>query len=193
MSDESEGMQVCPTCGAALPAGARYCPSCGARIVLEPDAERQSFEDAIADVIDDQSTGSLTDEQPVVEPPAEVAVTTPAERAEEWTAAASEWTSPSTVLTTPEEARRPGQNRVLWIILAIFGFIIFCCCALFFALIAIGSRDTAFQDEVSRLAVAHRGEAAVCAAFTDVERAHARLDGSVRYEIVFLQVASERA
>jgi SAM-dependent methyltransferase len=44
----------------------------------------------------------------------------------------------------------------------------------------------------NQVAIAHSGEAAVRAAFAEVDRAHTRPDGSVRYENVFLWVAGER-
>jgi SAM-dependent methyltransferase len=44
----------------------------------------------------------------------------------------------------------------------------------------------------NQLAIAHSGEAAVRAAFEEVDRAHTRSDGSVRYENVFLVVVGER-
>lgn len=45
---------------------------------------------------------------------------------------------------------------------------------------------------VNRLAIEHSGEEAVRAAVAEVDRAHTRADGSVRYENVFLWVAGER-
>ncbi len=44
----------------------------------------------------------------------------------------------------------------------------------------------------NQAAIAHSGEEAVRAAFEDAYRAHARPDGSIRYENVFLWVAGER-
>ena len=44
----------------------------------------------------------------------------------------------------------------------------------------------------NQLAIAHSGEAAVRAAFAEVDRAHTRPDGSIRYENVFLWVSGER-
>lgn len=44
----------------------------------------------------------------------------------------------------------------------------------------------------TQLAIAHSGEAAVRAAFAEIDRAHTRPDGSIRYENVFLWVAGER-
>ncbi len=45
---------------------------------------------------------------------------------------------------------------------------------------------------VNQAAIAHSGEAAVRAVYTNADRAHMRPDGSVRYENVFLWVAGER-
>ena len=45
---------------------------------------------------------------------------------------------------------------------------------------------------VNQLAIAHSGEAAVRAAIADVDRAHTRSDGSIRYENVFLWAAAVR-
>jgi SAM-dependent methyltransferase len=44
----------------------------------------------------------------------------------------------------------------------------------------------------NQLAIAHSGEAAVRAAFAEVDRAHMRPDGSIRYENVFLWAAGDR-
>lgn len=45
---------------------------------------------------------------------------------------------------------------------------------------------------VNQAAIAHSGEAAVRAVYTEADRAHTRTDGTVRYENVFLRVAGER-
>jgi SAM-dependent methyltransferase len=45
---------------------------------------------------------------------------------------------------------------------------------------------------VNRAAIAHSGEDAVRAVYTNADRAHTRPDGSIRYENVFLWVAGER-
>jgi hypothetical protein len=45
---------------------------------------------------------------------------------------------------------------------------------------------------VNQAAIAHSGEAAVRAVYAQADRAHARPDGSIRYENVFLWVAGER-
>lgn len=45
---------------------------------------------------------------------------------------------------------------------------------------------------VNQAAIAHSGEEAVRAVYAEADRAHARPDGSIRYENVFLWVAGER-
>jgi len=45
---------------------------------------------------------------------------------------------------------------------------------------------------VNQAAIAHSGEAAVRAVYANADRAHARPDGSIRYENVFLWAAGER-
>jgi SAM-dependent methyltransferase len=44
----------------------------------------------------------------------------------------------------------------------------------------------------NQMAIAHSGEATVVAAWTELNRAHTRPDGSIRYENTFLWVAGER-
>jgi hypothetical protein len=45
---------------------------------------------------------------------------------------------------------------------------------------------------VNQMAIAHSGEAAVRAAYAEMDRAHTRPDGSIRYDNLFLWVAGER-
>jgi hypothetical protein len=45
---------------------------------------------------------------------------------------------------------------------------------------------------VNQAAIAHSGEAAVRAVYANADRAHARADGSIRYENVFLWASGER-
>jgi len=45
---------------------------------------------------------------------------------------------------------------------------------------------------VNQAAIAHSGEGAVRAVYAQADRAHARPDGSIRYENVFLWVAGEK-
>jgi SAM-dependent methyltransferase len=56
--------------------------------------------------------------------------------------------------------------------------------------------DTSWRANASagpnQVAIAHSGEAAVRTAFAEADRDHARPDGSIRYENVFLWVAGER-
>jgi len=159
---------------------ARYCPSCGTR--LDPAAvyTADDFEDALADVLDapvdepsvDKAPAddSQADEAPAgMEPPLvspdsptvtlpTVTATTPSQQSE-WTAQANDWTAEPTrqagtwTATTPAAPlSKPRGNRTLWIILAILGFIVFCCCGSFFALLLVAESDTAFQEEISRMA-----------------------------------------
>jgi hypothetical protein len=44
----------------------------------------------------------------------------------------------------------------------------------------------------NQLAIAHSGEEAVRAVYADVDRAHTRPDGTIRYENVFLWAAGKR-
>jgi hypothetical protein len=145
---------------------ARYCPSCGTRLDPATAYTADDFEDALADVLEapvDESLaesplpGTQPDEATAALPP--VASTTPSQPTE-WTASASDWSSPESApgtwtapSPTASSRTRPRGNRTLWIILAIVGFIIFCCCGSFFALLLVAESDTAFQEEVSNLAM----------------------------------------
>jgi hypothetical protein len=44
----------------------------------------------------------------------------------------------------------------------------------------------------NQLAIAHSGEAAIRAVFADIDRAHTRSDGTIRYENLFLWAAGKR-
>jgi hypothetical protein len=44
----------------------------------------------------------------------------------------------------------------------------------------------------NQLAIAHSGEDAVRAVYAEIDRAHTRLDGTIRYENVFLWAAGKR-
>jgi hypothetical protein len=146
---------------------ARYCPNCGTRLNPATAYTSDDFEDALADVLDAPDEvepvevtvePATTADQPTM-PIAPVVVQSSGPQPE-WTASASDWTQPQAqpgtwaeqppVATTPARSR---GNRTLWIILAIVGFIVFCCCGSFAALVAIGSNDTAFQNEVSQFAL----------------------------------------
>ncbi len=179
MSEQPGQTRTCPTCGNTIPAMARYCPSCGTR--LDPTAAytADDFEDALADVLDAPVEEPPADQPPADRRPADepqvgtesppvspdgptvslptVTATTPSQQAK-WTAQANNWTEPTSqagTWTAATPAAPPSKlrgNRTLWIILAILGFIVFCCCASFFGLLVIGANDTAFQEEISRLA-----------------------------------------
>ncbi|MEX1158211.1 MAG: zinc-ribbon domain-containing protein [Thermomicrobiales bacterium] len=167
MSEQSAETRACPTCGSTIPAMARYCPSCGTRLNPTAAYSADDFEDALADVLDEpddeQPTApdSLTvapDEPTAALPPINETATT---EQPEWTARASDWVEPTAGAgswTAPPPSMtevKPRGNRTLWIVLAIVGFIVFCCCGAFFALFAIDASTSAFQDDMSRLAM-HR-------------------------------------
>jgi|GEM_PF-2956897 len=171
MSEQPAQSRICPTCGNTVPSVARYCPNCGTRLDPLAAYTADDFEDALADVLTE------SDEQGDVTPPTfapsspdaptasfpPITATPPSEQAE-WTASASDWSQPTPqpgtwgpqppIATTPA---KQGGNRTLWIILAIFGFIVFCCCGAFAVLMVIGSTDTAFQEEMSRYALLRLG------------------------------------
>jgi hypothetical protein len=134
--------RFCPSCGEALPAEARYCPNCGMR--LPETAGAPSFEEAIADVLGAPDPGA---EQtplpppPPLFPPASEPVVEPPPRDNVWTAApASSGGSPggwgqATAPAAPM-VEAPG-NRLVWIMLAVLGFIWFFCCGFAFIVFAI--------------------------------------------------------
>ena len=166
MSEQPNQTRICPTCGNSVPMMARYCPSCGTRLDPAAAYTADDFEDALADVLDapvdepivePTRTAGNADDPTVTLPP--VTATTPTQPAE-WTATASDWAGPTgqagtwTAQTpTAVTPAKPRGNRTLWIILAILGFIVFCCCGTFFALLLVAESDTAFQNEVSNLAM----------------------------------------
>lgn len=168
MSQQPPQTRACPTCANSVPVMARYCPNCGTR--LDPAAAYTSddFEVALADVLD-APVEAPVDATPV-EPPVSsvlpdaptsalppITAPTPSEQSA-WTARASDWSEPAaqsgtwTAQSPAASPAKPGGNRTMWIILAILGFIVFCCCALFFTIFAFAANDTAFQNEISNLA-----------------------------------------
>lgn len=157
MSATSAAPENCPICGRSLPGGARFCPSCGHRIDAS-QLPRDEFLDAI-----DAAAGedAYESEQPTIQAPVVAgpvagpsppggqppgAPAPPFEPA--WSATPEQW--PADVA----ERSRGGwrQNRTLWIILAIFGFIVFCCCGILFSLFIAASVDSSFQSEISWVA-----------------------------------------
>ncbi len=174
MSQQPDQTRICPTCGNRVPAMARYCPSCGTRLDPATTYTAGDFEDALADVLEAPVEEPGIDQTPVQQPvptppPASsdeptaalppVIATSPGQQPD-WTASTSDWAAPSGQPGTwtaqgPTAATPTRQrgNRTLWIILAIVGFIIFCCCGSFFALLLVAENDTAFQQEVSNLAM----------------------------------------
>jgi hypothetical protein len=171
MSEQPGQTRACPTCGNTVPSMARYCPNCGTRLNPTTAYTADDFEDALADVLDAPEEAA-PDDLPIEPVSTHDQPTTPVSTVSvpssdpqpEWTASASDWTQPQEqpgtwaaqppIATTPARSR---SNRTLWIILAIVGFIVFCCCGSFAALVAIGSNDTAFQNEVSQFALLWMG------------------------------------
>lgn len=157
--------RTCPTCGASMSDVARFCPNCGTRITDAPPLTAQAFEDAIGDVIDDQDqsppqSGFDVLGTPVAGDPPEPVMTSSGSATEPvsepaWTATPDAWRQPPPAegwtATTAAPVDQQG-NRTLWIVLAIFGFIVFCCCATLLLLFAVSSNDTAFQTEISHYA-----------------------------------------
>ena len=171
MSEQSAETRACPTCGSTIPAMARYCPSCGTRLNPEAAYSADDFEDALADVLDEPDVEQPTTPDALTIAPDDPAATlSPTGEAAatdhpEWTARASDWVEPNAGAgswTAPPptviEVKSRG-NRTLWIVLAIVGFIVFCCCGSFFGLLLVAESDSAFQDEMARFAMRSVGSA----------------------------------
>jgi hypothetical protein len=148
MSNQSDAVRACPTCGAAVPAQARYCPTCGTRLEPWSPAAQDEFEDALSDVLNapeepESTSAPEGSSEPVADAPP---ISAPASRSDEWTASSSDWQAqPGTWTTAPQAttSARPRGNRTLWIALAVVGFLIFCCCAATFVALAVSGGDTA--------------------------------------------------
>ena len=148
MSDPGNQPRVCQTCGTALPPAARYCPNCGTPAPLPSDAP--SFEDAIADVLDDVDAqagaapppvepwpvDSLPEDTPTgtATPPCQPTDSDWTATPESWSATPGDWAAPTVQPAQLVEA--PG-NRVLWIALGVLGFVVFCCCGFSFVVFAL--------------------------------------------------------
>ena len=152
MSEQSSQQRTCPNCGFLLPPGARYCPECGTRVASgshDPDAYRDAIEDVVPDSEKPQPAPAFkpVSVQPESSPPPPLQGPDPQVGQPTWTASPASWPS-EPAYAVPE---RGGwrENRTLWIILAIFGFIVFCCCGLGFLLFIVASFDSSFQSEVS--------------------------------------------
>ena len=164
MSEQPAQTRICPTCGNTVPAMARYCPSCGTRLDPKTSYTTDDFEDVLADVLEAQvddipaasATVQVSPDDPTSSLPPATA-TTPGQTTE-WNASASDWAEPAdragtwTAQTSmPAALAKPRGNRTLWIILAILGFIIFCCCGLIFTALLVDGTTSASQKELSRL------------------------------------------
>lgn len=178
MSETPRDYAVCHNCGALLPHGARFCPTCGAQVIEATPAstEQPASDDAFRNAIDAAlGTSSGSAEQPTVQAPivgpavpesveqpeiAESQPTSPTWSATPdsasyppmqqpaWTASSEQW--PADVSTHNQPGWR--RSRTTWVILAIVGFIIFCCCGILFALFVAASFDDSFQSEISLIA-----------------------------------------
>lgn len=155
--ESSAGQRFCETCGNAVPQGAQYCPSCGARLVPADESSRQSFEDAIASVLGDDpeqtplSTASEASTAPAFEP------ATSSTAPEGHQPSAGSWSTSTQIepsgwaaYPSPAAPVGSGRNRTLWIILAVFGFIVFCCCGLVFVSVAVASEGGGSLEQVLR-------------------------------------------
>lgn len=153
--ESSSSEQTCDACGNAVPPGARYCPSCGACLAPVGDAGSQSFEDAIASVLGDDP-GAAPPPLPPTETEPDAARTFEPVSASPPPAPPASWSipaqhEPTGWATYPPPASEPGgRNRTLWIVLAIFGFIVFCCCGLVFVSVAVAAPAAASAERVIR-------------------------------------------
>lgn len=156
MSETPTSHDSCAVCGSPLPAGARFCPVCGNRIeggqpargglgsvssVESPDI------DAEQPTVQSPIVSGPINEPPVMQtPPASVAdqSLTPPQPPPAWAATPQQWSG----APPPAARHEPGRSRTFWILIAVFGFIVFCCCALMFALFVISWSDSSFQSQI---------------------------------------------
>lgn len=136
--------RVCPVCGETGDDRARYCWNCGARLSSDAAAFTRPLRDAV----------------PEQQPAAEPIVGLPPSSAEQvWTASPEQWrttASDAAPMMAPAPAPRPtspphheGTSRTVWIVLGILAAIVLLCCIAAVVLVAVASRDSAFQTQVS--------------------------------------------
>jgi len=140
-----QDQQTCHLCGGIVPVGALYCPSCGARQTHAADASPRSFEDAIASVLGDESdpaptapSGEASEPSPATfEPVSATPPPLPLPATQGWAtadpAAHGGWPA------FAADQAKASRNRTLWIVLAVFGFIVFCCCGATFVSVAVAA------------------------------------------------------
>lgn len=160
MIDAADAHDTCPVCGSTLPDGARFCPVCGNRVrasSLEDGSGGAPEEgnDTAAPGWDQPTAQAPVAAAPIEGPPSplpppspEPTWTTPASDAA-WAATPEQW--PAGTATLNQSGWR--RNRTLWVILAIFGFIVFCCCGILFTLFVISAVDGSFQTQISHAAM----------------------------------------
>jgi hypothetical protein len=156
-------------CGETSEARARYCWNCGARLTDAPTPFTQSLAEVVPEPsgveppgADAPATPQAVDESivPVASSGAIPSV------APAWTASTDVWNSaagasstPPATTSIPSVAASPpkrGVGRTIWIVLGILAFIVLFCCVASIVLVAVSSRDSAFQDQVSMFAQAWR-------------------------------------
>lgn len=176
MSETPRDYAVCHNCGALLPHGARFCPTCGAAVAAPVAApvEQPASDDAFRNAIDaalgtsasqpDQPTvqapivgpteSELPDESPTSESAASAQSWTPpppgpnpsdSMQQPTWTATPEQW--PADISSNNQTGWR--KSRTTWIILAVFGFILFCCCGILFTLFVASAFDDGLQSDIT--------------------------------------------
>jgi hypothetical protein len=140
---------------------ARYCPSCGTRLNPTAAYTPDDFESALADVLDapvEDPVGESAISPPEASEPVanEPAATAYPVQSSEWTARASDWAEPTgqpgtwaQQIPTATTAPLSRRGRTKWILLAIFGFLVFCCCGLIFVALLIDGTTSAATSDVS--------------------------------------------